>query len=38
MVHFYANNQFMPITGVQLTGRFSSRVNGFGLGFYNPMR
>jgi len=28
----------MQITGMRLTGRFSSRVNGFGLGFYNPMR
>jgi len=28
----------MQTTGMRLTGRFSSRVNGFGLGFYNPMR
>jgi len=28
----------MQIAGMRLTGRFSSRVNGFGLGFYNPMR
>jgi len=33
MVYFYANNQFMQTTGMRLTGLFSSRVNGFGLGF-----
>jgi len=33
MLRFYANNRFMQITGMRLTGRFSSRVNGFGLGF-----
>jgi len=27
----------MQITGMRLTGIFSSRVNGFGLGFQNPM-
>ena len=29
MVHFYANNQFMQITGMRLPGLFSSGVNGF---------
>jgi len=33
MVYFYANTQFVQITGKRLTGLFSSRVNGFGLGF-----
>jgi len=33
MVHFYANNRLMQITGMRLTGLFSSRTNGFGLGF-----
>jgi len=33
MVHFYVNNRFMQITGMRLTGLFSSHVNGFGLGF-----
>jgi len=33
MVQFYTNNQFMQITSMRLTGLFSSRVNGFGLGF-----
>jgi len=33
MVHFYANKRFMQRTGLRLIGLFSSRVNGFGLGF-----
>jgi len=33
MVHFYANNWLMQITGMRITGPFSSRVHGFGLGF-----
>jgi len=33
MVHFYANNRFIQITVMRLRRLFSSRVNGFGLGF-----